>query len=101
MSQAVVLLYLIAPLVAAFAARRPGTPWLDPLVSCYAIGILLASSGLPFDREVTKMVTEASVPLAIPQNHANATKLPIVLATLANTNTSRMRASRFCHQPRQ
>ncbi len=61
-----IVLYAATPLVAAWLVKQRGLSWLDPVLTCYAVGLLLANTPYEVDTGVTKSVTEAVVPLAIP-----------------------------------
>lgn len=60
------LVYALTPLGAAWVARRRGLGWLDPVLTCYAVGLLLANLPITIDPAATKTVAEVVVPLAIP-----------------------------------
>ena len=60
------IVFAATPLVAARLVRLRGLSWLDPVLTCYAVGLLLANTPYEVDADVTKAVTEAAVPLAIP-----------------------------------
>lgn len=59
-------LFAATPIVAAQLVRLRGLSWLDPVLTCYAVGLLLANTPYEVNDELTKTVTEAVVPLAIP-----------------------------------
>lgn len=58
--------FFFTPIAAAFLVKRKGLNWLDPVLTCYAVGLLLANLPFTIDSKVTESVTEAVVPLAIP-----------------------------------
>jgi uncharacterized membrane protein len=60
------VVFFTTPFVASWLVERRGLGWLDPVLTCYAVGLLLANTPYDVDGEVTKLVTEAVVPLAIP-----------------------------------
>lgn len=63
-----VLVYFAFPLVAIELARRFRLfEWLNPVVLCYLVGMVMINSPLlEVDSDLAQLVTEASIPLAIP-----------------------------------
>ncbi len=60
------LLYLITPAIAQRAARRQSFGWLDPVITCYAIGMLVGNLGIGFDPAIPQTFADVTIPLAIP-----------------------------------
>lgn len=60
------LLYALTPAVAILIWRRERMSWLDPVWTCYGVGLLMALSPMSVDDQLAKSTTEAVVPLAIP-----------------------------------
>lgn len=60
------VVYFVTPIAAWWVSRQRGLGWLDPVLTCYAVGLLLANTPYAVDQGVTTTVTEAVVPLAIP-----------------------------------
>ena len=58
--------YFLTPLAATWLAGRRGARWLDPVLICYAVGLLAANLPIEVDGDATRSVAEAVVPLAIP-----------------------------------
>lgn len=66
MSIFVVVAALLGPAAALWLEKRAAS-WLNPVIVCYLIGVLLALVGTSeAGREAAKIVAEASIPLAIP-----------------------------------
>jgi uncharacterized membrane protein len=62
-----ILLTVVAPVLILIYQKNKIINFLSPVVACYALGIILANiPGLELSGEVSKLSTEASVPLAIP-----------------------------------
>jgi uncharacterized membrane protein len=63
-----IALYVLFPLVAIELARRYRVfEWINPVVLCYVAGMVLANSPVAdVDVDTATLVTEASIPLAIP-----------------------------------
>ncbi len=61
-----VALYLLTPALAGWLQRRDMFGWLDPVWTCYGVGLLMANTPIPVDAGVANTVTEAVIPLAIP-----------------------------------
>jgi uncharacterized membrane protein len=62
-----ILLTVVAPILILIYQKNKIINFLSPVVACYALGIIIANiPGLNLNVEVSKMATEAAVPLAIP-----------------------------------
>ena len=62
-----ILLTVVAPIWILIYQKNKILNFLSPVVACYALGIIIANiPGLNLNVEVSKMATEAAVPLAIP-----------------------------------
>ena len=58
---------IIGPIIILLSQKTKVVSLLSPVVCSYLLGILMANlPGLSLNTEVSKMATEASVPLAIP-----------------------------------
>jgi uncharacterized membrane protein len=62
-----ILLTVVAPILILIYQKNKIINFLSPVVTCYALGIIIANiPGLDLNMQVSKLSTEASVPLAIP-----------------------------------
>ena len=58
--------FAATPLFAEAMSRQRSLGWLDPVLTCYGVGLLLANLPIDLDESVTTSVSEVVVPLAIP-----------------------------------
>lgn len=62
-----IFLTVIAPVIILCYQKTKLISFLSPVVTCYALGIIIANiPGVELNASISKMSTEASVPLAIP-----------------------------------
>ena len=62
-----ILLTVVAPIFISIYQKNKIINFLSPVVACYALGIIIANiPGFDLNMQVSKLSTEASVPLAIP-----------------------------------
>ena len=61
-----IVCYMFAPALALWLAKRERFGWLDPVLACYAVGMVLANLPVEIDERAANLCTEITIPLAIP-----------------------------------